>query len=101
MTANTPEPKPAPVPLHLQQFELVASRRGFIKANGKLEPHEGRYNDLTPQPENFRPLIGSYPAVAKEAARRNNAQIDHGFLDYLYAPERVGAKPIPEGPAAK
>lgn len=96
-TPVTPEPKPAPIPLNERRFELVVSARGLIKNKGNLEEHEGRLNDLTPQPPNFRPLVGSYAAVSKEATRRNNVQLDSGFLDYLYAPELVGAKPIPEG----
>ena len=98
MTTSTPEPQAKPVPLGQQKFHLVASRRGLIKTFGKFEEHEGRLNDLPEQPENFRPVIGTYPDVAAAACHRNNVQIDHGFLDYLYAVERLDAKPIPKGP---
>lgn len=70
--------------------ELTATRRGLIKAFGKMVEHEGRLEDLPLRPENFRPMLGTYSQVAAEAVRRNAAQTRSGFLDYLYAPEPIG-----------
>lgn len=72
-------------------YEMTAARRGAIMNNGKLTHHEGRFNELPEKPENFRPMIGTYAAVAAAASRRNEAQIRSGFLDYLYAPELEGS----------
>lgn len=74
-------------------YELTASRRGLIRSRGRLVEHEGRYNDLPEIPVTFRPLIGNYAEVSKEACRRNEVQVHSGFMDYLYAPELVAAKP--------
>lgn len=74
-------------------YEMTAARRGFIMNRGKLTEHEGRLNELPEKPENFRPMIGSYGEVSKEASRRNEVQVHHGFMDYLYAPELVSNKP--------
>lgn len=73
--------------LVIPDYELTVSRRGLIKVRGELQEHEGRINDLTKKPSNFRPMVGTYADISKEASRRNNIQMDHGFLDYLYAPE--------------
>jgi hypothetical protein len=77
---------------NIPDYELTASRRGLIKHRGELIQHEGRYNALPEQPPYFRPLVGTYAEVSREAIRRNNIQSDHGFLDYVYAPEPVKAK---------
>lgn len=72
-------------------YEMTAARRGAIMNSGKLTEHEGRYNELPEKPESFRPMIGNYAQIAAEASRRNEAQVRSGFLDYLYAPEPIGA----------
>ncbi len=74
-------------------YELTAARRGLIMNRGKLTENEARYNALPEVPETYRHFIGSYAEVSKEANRRNEVQVHHGFMDYLYAPEPVGAKP--------
>ena len=78
-------------PTDIPDYELTASRRGLIKVRGELQEHPARLADLAAQPPHFRPLIGTYADVSKEANRRNNIQMDHGFLDYVYAPEPVRA----------
>jgi len=73
----------------IPDYELTASRRGLIQYRGELIQHEGRYAALAEQPPYFRPMVGTYAEVSREAIRRNNIQSDHGFLDYIYAPEPV------------
>lgn len=68
-------------------YELTASPRALTEARGKLIENAERLSKLPATPTNFRPLIGSYYRVANEATRRNAAQMQSGFLDYLYAPE--------------
>ncbi|QAY16188.1 hypothetical protein SEA_SONALI_76 [Arthrobacter phage Sonali] len=83
-------PSEAPSPaLDLRKlgFELVASRRGLTMVYGKLTENKDRLADLPEKPHNFRPMIGTYAAVSAEANRRNEIQIRHNHLDYLYAPE--------------
>jgi hypothetical protein len=80
-----------PTPIVVPDYELTAAPRGLIKVKGELQEHPARLADLADKPPHFRPLIGTYAAVSKEAVRRNNIQMDHGFLDYVYAPEPVKA----------
>lgn len=71
----------------LTQYELTASRKGCVEVDGKLEVHAGRLASLPERPAELRPLVGTYKRIADEAVRRNKAQMQSGFLDYLYAPE--------------
>lgn len=68
-------------------YELTASPRALTEVRGKLVEDVARLSTLPASPANFRALIGSYYRVANEATRRNAAQMQSGFLDYLYAPE--------------
>lgn len=68
-------------------FEMTASPRGAIMNRGVLEEHPGRLAELPKVPPHFRPMVGTYAALAAEASRRNEAQIRSGFLDYVYAPD--------------
>lgn len=74
-------------------YELTAARRGLVMNRGKLTENEARYNALPEVPDTYRPFIGNCADVSKEAGRRNEIQVHHGFMDYLYAPEPQGAKP--------
>lgn len=87
MTQQTPEPAKEPAELVVPDYELRASRRGYLMVYGKLTEHEGRLNNLPEEPEHFRHCTGTYAAVAEVAKRLNETQIRSGFLDYLYAPE--------------
>lgn len=93
MDQNTPEevaqPDQETPALAIPEYELVAGRRGLIKAHGKLEYHEGRYNDLPEVPDNMDRIYvrGTYARVAAQANRLNEAQIRSGYLDYCYNPE--------------
>ncbi|QGJ93527.1 hypothetical protein SEA_MUFASA8_79 [Arthrobacter phage Mufasa8] len=96
MTATAPEPSsPAPAPQTTGQplFKMTWSKRGYIKNGGKLEPHEGRLADLKDMPSPAPNVIGTYAAVADMANRLNDAQTNSGYLDWLYSPDPVDAKP--------
>lgn len=74
------------------QYELTAARKGCVEVNEKLIVDESRKAQLPERPAEMRPLVGTYKRVADEAVRRNNFQIQSGFLDYLYAPEPYVSK---------
>lgn len=73
-------------------YEMTVTKRALNEVKGKLVEDAERLTALPDKPENFRPLIGSYQRVSNEAIRRNQLQIQSGFLDYLYAPEPFKAK---------
>lgn len=77
------------------QFTLVASKRGAEKKGGIEVRIPERYEQLPEVPDGFIPASGSYSHVAAIAVILNENQLKHGFLDYLYAPDIIGAKPVP------
>ena len=77
------------------EFELVAHRRGVQVSKDKFLPIPGRFESLPEVPKGFISRTGAYDAIAAIASKLNKAQMDHGFLDYLYSPDIVGAEGTP------
>lgn len=77
------------------RYRLVAEKRGASKRHGTLVRLKDHYADLAETPPGFTEFEGTYAEVAERAKTLNEGQERNSFLDYLYSPDRVGAKPTP------
>ena len=78
--AATPEPL---------AFELRYRRECYRRDRGKMVRLSDRDQTLAEKPFWFKPTYGSYAEIAKKAVKANEAQINAGFIDYLFWPEVV------------
>ncbi|MDF2993068.1 MAG: hypothetical protein K0S37_3582 [Microbacterium sp.] len=83
-------------PLELE-FELAVSKRAAVIRHKADERDQERYDKLPDVPASHRPFTGTYAEVAARAKQLNEGQLRNSFLDYLYYPDIVGAKPVPAG----
>lgn len=65
---------------------MVIKQTFRLAANRTLE---GERRGAPERPPHFRPTVGSYGMVSKQAVKLNEKQAERGFQHYVFSPELV------------